>query len=81
MAIRLIAFEGRGFVHEIHDDEGTLVASLLAGDDESWKLTRLLAAAPELLDACKAALRWHECETESDHCWSMIRSAIAKAEE
>lgn len=39
---------------------------------------RLIAAAPELLEACKTVLKGTEYMTDSD--FSLIRSAIAKAE-
>lgn len=47
--------------------------------DEAEANARLIAAAPDLLAACEAALAWHECETESDHCWSMVRVALDQA--
>jgi len=40
---------------------------------------RLIAAAPDLLAACKTALR-HLCDTDACHEGKLVRAAIAKAE-
>lgn len=44
--------------------------------DENLANARLIAAAPELLEACKNAL----IDPDDDHARKMIESAIAKAE-
>lgn len=41
--------------------------------------SRLIAAAPELLAACKLAAQWMHDNNEGDEPLRMIRAAIAKA--
>jgi len=62
---------------EIEGPQGRLICKMRGQNIPAN--ARLIAAAPEMFEALRALLRWHECETESDHCWSMARAAIAKA--
>jgi hypothetical protein len=58
------------------------VISPWAGNDESVKAAnaRLIAAAPELLDACNAALTDYEaCMPGATSMRAILRAAIAKA--
>ena len=49
-------------------------------DEERWRAdARLIAAAPDLLAACEAALLWLEAWSEGDESAEILRSAIAKA--
>jgi hypothetical protein len=41
---------------------------------------RLIAAAPDMLGALKAAWAWFNDEHRDDHAWSLVQAAIAKAE-
>lgn len=44
---------------------------------------RLIAAAPDLLEVCKAYLDWDDCSEEfpgGECCWCTAQKAIAKAE-
>jgi len=49
-------------------------------DRRGWDDRRLIAAAPELLAACKAALHQMENGTGANDLRSLFRSAIDKAE-
>jgi hypothetical protein len=56
---------------------------VMAGSvDEMMANARLIAAAPDLLEACKAMMQWVEQrpQTHPYDGWELARAAIAKAE-
>ncbi len=62
-------------VHSFTEDGG------LPTEEESAN-ARLIAAAPELLEACKGVYDEHEHDHDRTTCWvcTKLRAAIAKAE-
>ena len=91
---RLRLVEGRGFDHEIIDDDeasrkpmATVFASAQAsGEDPGLRLARLFTAAPRLYEACQAAefclsLIAKESDLTADgHALKLIHAAMAQAE-
>jgi hypothetical protein len=87
-------FHGGPIVDSVDCNDGSMVASLgrarpRDAEGGSWlsqehaaEVGRLLAAAPELLAACKAALPYYEACDDEDavEVAATIRAAIAKAE-
>ncbi|HHR5857105.1 TPA: hypothetical protein ACS727_003670 [Providencia alcalifaciens] len=76
--------------HAIWSDDNTVIAHILQpGDTESAALaqadTRLIAAAPELLEALQRLLKYHddfygiEPDEDPDHPLAVAKAAIAKA--
>ncbi len=84
-----------GNVHECHDDddeescEVATAVAIVEGNETSREVTEanalLIAAAPELLEACRALLNSTDCycdkiEWENEICPHMLgKAAIAKA--
>lgn len=69
---------------EIDDANGDSVALLpySTGRDEVRANAHLIAAAPELLAACEAAMDWFRDDGQEPHAhvsYSMLEAAIAKA--
>lgn len=70
----------------INQSEKSVVASVSGSalhrpDKESEANARLIAAAPELLAACREALYWMGQESRGEeNCVNLLRVAIAKAE-
>lgn len=62
---------------EIKSDESGLIADLIVNGKEDEN-GRLIAAAPELLDALQDALHAHDKHGEHSE-WDFARAAIAKA--
>lgn len=62
--------------------EGIAVANIVhaCGFDEERANAQLIAAAPELLEACKVALAYISTACRSTEIESLISEAIAKAE-
>lgn len=67
-----------GYTHIVYDNDDLCVADVLTDSDED---TQLIAAAPDLLAACKAALA--DCEEdgyENSPLGLQLKAAIASAE-
>jgi hypothetical protein len=83
--------EGNRSLHNLHENE-TPPDSMGKnqhgkGWEEAWANARLTASAPELLDACKAALAIFKKQFPLEHgnpelgsAWGMLEGAIFKAE-
>jgi len=61
----------------IYNEEGQTLATM---DSENKSLGMLIAAAPELLEACKAALIYCQSDPAVFPLNEKLRAAIAKAE-
>ena len=71
-------YEDGCFVVRPHGKEGPLIAERgVWFDDESHANARLIAAAPDLLEACLATL---DAEAGDLTAYEMVKAAIAKAE-
>ena len=72
--------EERWVIHEPEGKSGTLVVpEIYLDDDEAIANARLIAAAPELLEALES-FPGFLCGTESGDAWiDQMRAAIAKA--
>lgn len=88
MRLKIVPLSGMGGPYALKDEDGP------PGYTAQWikdkKLAYMFAAAPDLLEACKAALAWHEgwdhqnCigfgDDERDEVIRKLEAAIAKAE-
>ena len=65
----------------IHDSQKYTVCTMPGPWGNEWceRNARLIMAAPDLLAACEAMIRWHEDPDASDDCIAQARDAIAKA--
>jgi hypothetical protein len=72
--------DGTWKVHDITDREGLLLAEAIKGPDAA-----LIAAAPKLLEACRAAVAWfgagHPGATEDDPANFVRRQIVAAIKE
>jgi hypothetical protein len=61
--------------------ETVMIAEVYADCDEGMKNARLIAAAPELLEACRATITYLETrsDVDSNKLWGQVSAAVREA--